>query len=723
MNFSCPHCGQPLDADEEWAGQSIDCPGCGQSFVVPASESAAAPEPAAPEVLPSASAPRPAQPRRPGSPTRPQVRPATSYTPPKTPKRSGIGKIVLALFVGAAGSFAYAMYDFHESPKQVWQRLVARIEALTKPSPAPTPAPALTLAPAPLPASTPAPAATPAPVPTPVPAPAPEPDSLAWLLDHKDHWPKEVALLKEADFPVVFNGKVSGTAKVPAGTMVELFELSGENVGVVYAGGGARLPIAATDLRKRAEVAMSKAANEAMTAAATPEPAIKAAAATPTPKAAAPASGNQVPMTVSAKLQTVATLAQRKVTLIGATELHVTGAGDPLAGSSVHFASPDGWLFMEKIPPSAVASTFLDRMWVNGAPAALETNVRVVQYESGTAIIPHGPDFAAMTVFNSKSLAGSSMPLQCYVKYDDASLGAIKSIGSFRLKRGYMATIAQQENGTGVSRNYVAQDHDLEVKTLPAELDGKIRFVRIFPWRWVSKKGVAGGIWQHLNVGWYYDWNISHDSSLDLEYVPIKQKRGWPGLRQDWKARGATHLLGYNEPDHKDQANLSVDEAIAGWPDLLATGLRLGAPAVSDGGLGWLYEFIEKADAAGLRVDFVPVHYYRAVANPGDERGAAAQFYNFLKGIHDRVKRPLWVTEWNNGANWTKAPDPTYAQERAAVAKMIEMLDKTPFVERYAIYNWVEDVRNVQRKDGSLTPAGEAYRDKESPLSYIQAKP
>jgi hypothetical protein len=29
----------------------------------------------------------------------------------------------------------------------------------------------------------------------------------------------------------------------------------------------------------------------------------------------------------------------------------------------------------------------------------------------------------------------------------------------------------------------------------------------------------------------------------------------------------------------------------------------------------------------------------------------------------------------------------------------------------------------MQRKDGSLTPAGEAYRDKASPLSYTQARP
>ena len=651
MNFSCPHCGQPLDADEEWIGQSIDCPGCGQAFVVPAPESAASPEPAAPEAAPTP-APRAAQPQRPRQP----LRPTTSYTPPMKRKSSGFGKVVLALLVGAAGSFGYAMYEFHESPQQVWQRLIARIGAFTKPAPARAPAPAVALAPAPVPASTPVPAVTPEP-PPPVPAPAPLPDALAWLIEHKDHWPKEVALLKEAEFPVVFNGKVSGSAKVPAGTMVELFALSGESVGVVYTGGGARLPIAATDLRKRAEMAMSKAAADAMAAPAVPEPAPKIAVETPAPKATVPAAGNQIPMTVSAKLETVATLTQRKVTLTGTSELHVTGTGDPLAGSSINFTSPDGWLFMEKIAPSAVASTFLDRMWVNGAPAARDTNLRIVQYESGTVVIPHGPDFAAMTVYNNKSLAGMSMPLQCYVNYDDASLGRMKTaIGSFRLKRGYMATIAQQENGTGVSRNYVAQDHDLEVKTLPPELDGKIRFVRIFPWRWVSKKGVAGGIWQNLNVGWYYDWNISHDSSLDLEYVPIKQKRGWPGLQQDWKARGSTHLLGYNEPDHKDQANLSVDEAIAGWPELLGTGLRLGAPAVSDGGLGWLYEFIEKADAAGLRVDFVPVHYYRAVPNPGDERGAATQFYNFLKGIHDRVKRPLWVTEWNTARTGRKLP-------------------------------------------------------------------
>lgn len=417
----------------------------------------------------------------------------------------------------------------------------------------------------------------------------------------------------------------------------------------------------------------------------------------------------------------VPAIANRMVTLSSPTELHLTSTGDPLSNSSINFTSPDAWLFMDNIAPSKVASTFLSRLKVNNSQAVLDTNVRVVQYGSGAVVIPHGQDFAAMTVFSGKSLTGSSMPLKSYIKYDDASLGTMKmAISSFRLKRGYEATIAQNENGTGVSRNYVAQDHDIEVNELPPELDRGIRFIRIFPWRWVSKKGVAGGIWQKLNVGWYYNWNIGDKSSLDLEYVPIAQKRGWPNLNQDWKARGSTNLLAYNEPDHKDQSNLTVDEAIAGWPDLLATGLRVGSPAVSDGGLGWLYQFMDKANVAHLRVDFIAVHYYRAFSNPADAKGAANQFYNYLKGIHDKTKRPIWVTEWNNGANWTKAPKPNYEQEKATIEKMIEMLDNTPFVERYAIYNWVEDVRNVQRKDGSLTPAGEVYRDKVSPLSYVQ---
>lgn len=35
MKTSCPHCGQHLEGDNSLIGTTVDCPGCGTSFVVP----------------------------------------------------------------------------------------------------------------------------------------------------------------------------------------------------------------------------------------------------------------------------------------------------------------------------------------------------------------------------------------------------------------------------------------------------------------------------------------------------------------------------------------------------------------------------------------------------------------------------------------------------------------------------------------------------------------
>lgn len=423
-------------------------------------------------------------------------------------------------------------------------------------------------------------------------------------------------------------------------------------------------------------------------------------------------------------VRTYATLSDTTVMLSGRAELRITGTGDPIPGCIVHLNAPDAWILLTQVPPSQAASGLLSRVRVHGANAVLDTNVRVVQYGQGAVVIPHAPDFAALEVFQNRYFAGPLRRLNPFTHYDAAELGATtNAIGSFKLKRGYMATLAQESNGTGISKNYVAQDGDLEVSRLPSALENNVRFVRVFPWRWATKKGIAGNIEPGLNLGWLYNWNLDRNSPLDWEYIPIRQTRWWPGLDQDWKARGSTHVLGYNEPDHADQANMTVSEAIASWPDVLWPGLRAGAPAVSDGGLGWLYDFMSQADAAGLRVDFVPVHYYRCYGNVGDPAGTANQLYNYLKGIYDVVRRPLWVTEWNNGANWTSCADPTFAQQEAAIQAMIDMLESAPFVERYALYNWVEDVRRVKWDDGSLTAAGVRYRDKVSSLAYRQESP
>ena len=40
-------------------------------------------------------------------------------------------------------------------------------------------------------------------------------------------------------------------------------------------------------------------------------------------------------------------------------------------------------------------------------------------------------------------------------------------------------------------------------------------------------------------------------------------------------------LLGFNEPDRSDQSNMTVEEAIALWPQLVQKSNRLGSPAVA----------------------------------------------------------------------------------------------------------------------------------------------
>jgi autotransporter-associated beta strand protein len=423
-------------------------------------------------------------------------------------------------------------------------------------------------------------------------------------------------------------------------------------------------------------------------------------------------------------VQTYVSLTNTTVTMSNRCELRVTDPTAPIPGCLINLNSTDAFLVLQTVAPSTLVASYLSQVRINGAAAVADSNCRVVQYGAGAVVVPHAASFQPLQVFSGPHFTGTSAFLSQYVYYKGTGLGTMNAnISSFRLKRGYMATFAQNENGSGFSGNYVAADGDVEISVLPDSLDDNVRFVYVTAWRWSSKKGIAGDIESGLNLGWKYNWNIDQNSTRDLQYIPIRQQRWWPGLSQNWQAIGADHLLGYNEPDQANQANIAVGDAIWSWPDLLAAGLRVGAPAVSDGGRsGWLYPFIQQADAAGLRVDFVPIHYYWCF-NPSDANGAANQMYGFLKATYDTVKRPLWVTEWNNGANWTTCGDPTAAQQQAAVAAMVAMLDSTPFVERYALFNWVEDVRRVKWDDGSLTAAGVTYRDEVSPIGYVQALP
>jgi autotransporter-associated beta strand protein len=442
-------------------------------------------------------------------------------------------------------------------------------------------------------------------------------------------------------------------------------------------------------------------------------------------------SGGAQTLTISNGVQKYGSLASTTVNMSGRCELWATNSS-PLSGCTVNLNSADSWLFLPNVKPSVVVSSYLGQVKINGASAVADSNCRVVQYgQSGAVVIPQAASFQPLTVFSGGQFAGTATSYSQWIYYTGLSHA---NFSSFKLKRGYQAVIAASADGVNYSKCYIAQDGDLEVGVLPNTLDKKVQFIYVTPWRWTAKKGIAGdpGI-SRLNVNWWYNWDINSSSSRDLEYVAIEQQPFWPGLGQNWQSLGINTLLGYNEPDNSSQdayKNLtpqgSVTNAVARLPGLLGTGLRIGSPATTDGGRsGWLYPFVSQADAAGYRVDFIAIHYYWGWSG-SDPGGAANQMYNFLLDIWNHTHRPIWITEWNNGANWTDnnpyAP-PTYAQQQACIAAMTQMLESTPFVERYSLYNWVEDVRSLVTSSNTVTPAGTTYSNLLSNLSYSQTLP
>lgn len=458
------------------------------------------------------------------------------------------------------------------------------------------------------------------------------------------------------------------------------------------------------------------------------------------------ASGKDV-MTVSAL--------SRDTVLLSATDFHITNENPFPSGAVVDLSSENAWLFLDEVRPSEVRSDYLAFIKVHGQPFEPGVNGRLDYHRHGTVIIPHAPDFVPLVVSKGENFTGDSYGFgtdSLYNRLDSLSTGAgslnfDNAIRSFKLKRGYMATFANESSGLGFSRVFIAEDDDMEIPVLQKELNGYVSFIRVFTWRNPSKKGwCSAGINWANEIGltestWYYSWSADKETQDDQEYAAIRQNRTWPSTSEITEKNNVTHLLGYNEPDRPEQSNLTVETAVAYWPELLKSGMRLGAPAIADD-LNWLYAFMDSCDNRNYRVDYVAVHCYwnRTPQN----------WYQSLKTIHERTGRPLWITEWNNGANWTGGswPSDTIAQQEKQLSdltKILEVLDTASFVERYSIYNWVEDKRAIvkgkisqeQINAGSgwsqndlgatsasgwccqyLTPAGIYYKNNRPALAY-----
>lgn len=425
--------------------------------------------------------------------------------------------------------------------------------------------------------------------------------------------------------------------------------------------------------------------------------------------------GTRQPVTLTGDVVHLLPTLNTDFTVPGKTDVHLTGDGAPFINSTFALTSADAWLFFDNVKPSVVISNWLDKVTVNGIAAAINPNVRVAIYKNGTVIIPNGNQTskAALQVFKQPNLAGDTKTYEIEV-YNNGLGEFDNRVRSFKLKRGYMATFATNADGSGYSRVFIANDSDLIVNAMPAGLDTTASFVRVFKWNWVSKKGKAGWDPSKINATWYYDWNIAGNTAADYEYAAIRQTAYWPGWGDINNKSNISHVLGFNEPDRPDQANMTVDQAIAVWPEIMKSGLRIGSPAPASPP-GWLIDFMTKAEALNYRVDYIAIHCYWGGLTP-------QQWYTQLKAIYDRFKRPIWITEWNNGANWTTEtwpadPNAQFQKQLTDLKGILNVLDTSSFIERYALYDWVENKRALVLAD-TLTPAGKYYAASKSDFAF-----
>jgi len=84
---------------------------------------------------------------------------------------------------------------------------------------------------------------------------------------------------------------------------------------------------------------------------------------------------------------------------------------------------------------------------------------------------------------------------------------------------------------------------------------------------------------------------------------------------------------------------------------------------------------------------------------------------------------PIWVTEWNNGASWCQGDIP-YDQNTSTVSNFMNMLEASPFVERYSIYQWWTDTSGLCLVTNNiLTPLGVMYLNYQSKVAHTQVLP
>ena len=392
-------------------------------------------------------------------------------------------------------------------------------------------------------------------------------------------------------------------------------------------------------------------------------------------------------------------------------------------GLSIIFESNKSWIRLNNVEPYTAYYNYSDNFFQDNQVLSYPETLRIDNYyQNGSIIRPHNDNSSYLTVFSENNFNGEFGNIFSNDVYLDESIpnGLNNDISSFILKKGYMATFAENNDGTGDSKVFIASEEDIIIDELSEYLNNKISFIRVLPWNWVSKKGTAGDI-QYINNDWFYKWSNNGYSDLDREYTPMAWGKGAADddndieiIKNKYKS---THLLAFNEPDDCNgqsgqYGNMCVvDTSLTYYKNLLKSGVRMVSPACrQDAVFDWLNEFNSKAVDENIRIDVIAVHWYDWGSNPQNSPNANPQdvfnrFVNYVESVHQTYGLPIWITEFNANRHrneWV---------HRQFLQLALPYLEETDYIERYAFFPPTTQVANFFDDNNNFTQIGEFYNN------------
>jgi len=335
-----------------------------------------------------------------------------------------------------------------------------------------------------------------------------------------------------------------------------------------------------------------------------------------------------------------------------------------------------------------------------------------------------------LTISSADNLVSPWIELRADTVYADYNLssGLVKKIPtgfddkivSFYLPKNYMAVFAENADGTGESATFIALDSAIKAN-LPNRLRNNISYIRYIAINNPEKKGTGSTnaiAVQNFAAQWYYGWSIDKLSFTNQQFVPMTWGKGTctdPQAKYLIERNDVNHLLSFNEPDNADQSNIPVDTAINRYKVMMKTGLRLGTPVTTQdqafGSGKWLSNFMAKAQAQKLRIDYIAVHWYdwgnqtnNAATDSLTAERVFTRFTNYINNVRLAYPNlPIWVTEYNANINRTSETIHKYFRKLST-----EWMNAQTYIERYAYF--FPNPLPAVNPDNSLTSAASYWK-------------